>query len=410
MESVFFHIDVNSAFLSWTAIDLYQEALRNHTMEQYVDIRTIPAIIGGDASIRHGIVLAKSIPAKKYGIETAEPIASAVKKCPNLTVVAPNHSSYQAHSKEFISYLMTFCPVIEQVSIDECYMDFTPIAKDFDTPVHAANLIRQSISEKFGFTVNIGISDKKMLAKMASDFRKPDMTHTLFTSEIQKKMWPLPVSSLLMCGKSSQQVLRKLGIQTIGQLATTDLSLLTTHLKTHGKLLWEYANGIDTSKVDPIPAQAKGIGNSTTMSQDATTLEEMKPVIMMLCESVAERLRKHKYMAGTITVEIKYASFQSCSHQKALDTPVHTSSAIFETSMSLLQNLWNGDPVRLLGVRATKLTDENAPVQLDLFSYADASQKSEKEKRIDDLLDEVRSRYGRQAVTRGTLFQPENTQ
>lgn len=410
MESVFFHIDVNSAFLSWTAIDLYQEALHNHTTEQYVDIRTIPAIIGGDASVRHGIVLAKSIPAKKYGIETAEPIVSAVKKCPNLTVVAPNHSSYQAHSQEFISYLMTFCPVIEQVSIDECYMDFTPIAKDFDTPVHAADIIRQSISEKFGFTVNIGISDRKMLAKMASDFRKPDMTHTLFTSEIREKMWPLPVSSLLMCGKSSQQVLRKLGIQTIGQLATTDLSLLTTHLKTHGKLLWEYANGIDTSKVDPIPAQAKGIGNSTTMSQDATTLEEMKPVIMMLSESVAERLRKHKYLAGTITVEIKYASFQSCSHQKALDTPVHTSSAIFEISMSLLQNLWNGDPVRLLGVRATKLTDEDAPVQLDIFSYTDTSQKSEKEKRIDDLLDEVRSRYGRQAVTRGTLFHPENTQ
>lgn len=407
METIFFHIDVNSAFLSWTAIDQYQEALHSNTLAQYTDIRTIPAIIGGDSSTRHGIVLAKSIPAKKYGIETAESIVSAKKKCPNLTIVSPDHNSYCAHSKAFIEHLMTFCPIIEQVSIDECYMDFTPIAKDYDTPVTAANLIRKSVFEKFGFTVNVGISDKKVLAKMASDFKKPDMTHTLFTSEIKEKMWSLPVSSLFMCGKSSQEILKKLGITTIGQLATTDLSLLMTHLKSHGKLLWEYANGIDTAIVDPVPAQAKGIGNSTTMSQDATIIEDMKPVILSLCESVSNRLRQHKFLASTITLEIKYASFQSNSHQKALDTPTNTTSSIFMTSMSLLEELWNGEPVRLLGVRATKLVEEDAPIQLNLFSYTTELQKNEKEKKIDTALDEIRHKYGKQAVMRGTLFKKD---
>lgn len=404
MESIFFHIDVNSAFLSWTAIDQYKEALEAGTLDQYTDIRTIPAIIGGDTSTRHGIVLAKSIPAKKYGIETAQPIVAALKKCPNLTIVSPRHSSYHAHSKALMEHLMTFCPLIEQVSIDECYMDFTPIARDYDSPVTAANLIRKSVFEKFGFTVNVGISDKKVLAKMASDFQKPDKTHTLFSWEIKEKMWPLPVSSLLMCGKSSQEVLKKLGITTIGQLADSDPYFLQAHLKSHGKLLWEYANGIDDTGIELAPSQAKGIGNSTTMSQDAATIEEMKPVIMSLCESVSNRLRQQKFLAGTITVEIKYASFQSNSHQKALDTPTNTTSDIFMTSMSLLNELWNHEPVRLLGVRATKLTQEDAPTQLTLFSYSAQKQKNEKAKKIDAALDEIRNKYGKQAVTRGTLF------
>ncbi len=405
MDSIFFHIDVNSAFLSWTAIDLKKQAQLEGTMDTYVDLRDIPSIIGGDSSTRHGIVLAKSIPAKKYGINTAEPIASAIKKCPNLTIVQPSHSSYSEHSHRLMEYLSSYCPLIEQVSIDECYMDFTPIQNDFSSPVEAANIIKNGVRDTFGFTVNIGISNRKVLAKMASDFKKPDLVHTLFAHEIEAKMWPLPISSLLMCGRSSQETLRKLGITTIGELARCDKNLLLYHLKSHGQLLWEYANGIDSSVICPAPAPAKGIGNSTTMSKDAVNIEEMKPIILSLSESVSKRLRAIQSNAGTITVEIKYADFHSCSHQMALPAPDNTTSTIYESSMVLLQELWDGSPVRLLGVRATKLKEESAPVQLDLFSYQATKPQNERNKKLDQAIDSIRQKYGSGAIVRGTLLQ-----
>lgn len=404
MDSVFFHIDVNSAFLSWTAIDRRQKAVATNSLDSYVDLRDIPAIIGGDSSTRHGIVLAKSIPAKKYGITTGEPIVSALKKCPSLTIAPPDHRSYEVHSRALMKYLSSYCPIIEQVSIDECYMDFTPIACEYDSPLTAAHIIKDGVRENFGFTVNIGISDRKVLAKMASDFKKPDLVHTLYASEIQLKMWPLPVSSLFMCGKSSQETLKKLGISTIGELACTDKDLLAAHLKSHGILLWEYANGIDSSVVEHIPAQAKGIGNSTTMPKDATTIEEMKPVLLWLCESVSGRLREEHFRAGTITVEIKYSDFHSCSHQATLPSPDNTSTAIYQASLSLLSQLWNGTPVRLLGVRATKLSEETAPVQMNLFAYQNENKQSEKNQKLDKTIDAIRRKYGDSAIVRGSLL------
>ena len=404
MDSIFFHIDVNSAFLSWTAIDLKEQAQQQGTLDTYVDLRKIPSIIGGDSATRHGIVLAKSDLAKKHGINTAEPIVSAIKKCPNLTIAPPNHSSYSKHSHQLMNYLCSYCPLIEQVSIDECYMDFTPIRNDFSSPIEAATIIKNGVRDTFGFTVNVGISNRKVLAKMASDFKKPDLVHTLFAEEIETKMWPLPISSLLMCGRSSQETLKKLGITTIGELARCDKTLLQYHLKSHGLLLWEYANGIDSSTVCTVPAPAKGIGNSTTMPKDVTSIEEMKPVILRLSESVSKRLRSIQSNAGTITVEIKYANFHSCSHQMALDTPDNTTNTIYESSMELLKELWDGTPVRLLGIRATKLKEESAPVQLDLFSYQAPKPQTERNKKLDLAIDSIRQKYGSEAIVRGSLL------
>lgn len=409
LNQIFFHIDVNSAFLSWTAIDQKKKAVADGTMDSYIDIREIPAIIGGDSSTRHGIVLAKSIPAKKYNISTAETIVSAIKKCPSLTIVPPDHNSYKEHSHALMEYLSSYCPIIEQVSIDECYMDFTPISKDYASPQEAADIIRNGVRDTFGFTVNIGISDRKMLAKMASDFRKPDRTHTLYSYEIQSKMWPLPISSLFMCGRSSQETLKKLGITTIGDLACSDKELILYHLKSHGKLLWEYANGIDSSAVQYISSPAKGIGNSTTLPKDVSNINELRPVLLQLCESVSKRLRQVHSVAGTVTVEIKYHNFQSCSHQMALREPANTSTILYETSLSLLNDLWNGEPVRLLGVRATKLKDESAPIQLDLFSYQAQSKKSEKSKKLDQAMDAIRQKYGDNAIVRGSLLSMPNS-
>ena len=255
MKQIIFHIDVNSAFLSWSA----QKRLEKGDP---VDLRTIPSIVGGDQELRHGVVLAKSVPARRYGILTGEPIVNALRKCPSLTIEPPDHKLYHEKSRALMAFLSRICPEIEQLSVDECFMDFTPIRNRFPSPEQAAETIKNRIRDTFGFTVNIGISDKKVLAKMASDFKKPDLVHTLYSSEIEEKMWPLPVSSLYMCGKSSTQALRKLEIRSIGDLARADRDVLSSHLKSHGLMLWEFANGIDDSVVVSAPEQAKGIGNS----------------------------------------------------------------------------------------------------------------------------------------------------
>jgi len=394
-DRIFFHIDVNSAFLSWSA-------LTHLAAGESPDLRTIPSIVGGDMATRHGVVLAKSIPAKAYGITTGEPVINAFRKCPNLTSVAPDHNLYREMSRKLMDYLALFCPDIEQVSIDECYMDYTPIASKYASPEAAATLIKDSIYDKFGFTVNIGISDRKVLAKMASDFKKPNLVHTLYSWEIQKKLWPLPVSSLFMCGHSSVETLKKLGILTIGDLASTDVKILESHLKSHGLMLWRYANGVDESDLFSEPAKAKGIGNSTTLTADAHTGEDAKKHLLMLAESVSKRLRTAHQLAGLVCTEIKYNNFQSVSHQSLLDTPSASTDIIYHKACALFDELWDGTPIRLLGIRTTKLVEETAPVQMNLFDYQ--APVSERQKKLDAALDRIRTRFGNDAIKRGSLL------
>ncbi len=394
MKQIIFHIDVNSAFLSWTSID------RLSAGED--DLREIPAIIGGDTSTRHGIVLAKSIPAKAYGIQTGEPVVNALRKCPNLVMVSPNHNRYKEHSAKLMAFLSDICPDIEQVSIDECYMDYSPIADKYSSPEVAANIIKDAVYEKFGFTVNVGISDKKVLAKMASDFKKPNLVHTLYSHEIREKLWPLPVSELFTCGKSSTQTLQKLGICTIGELARTDLSILESHLKSHGRTLWNFANGRDDSTVETKQAKAKGIGNSTTLAQDITTKEDARKVLLELSESVGKRLRVSHCMAEAVCTEIKYNNFRSVSHQMLLDTPTASTDTIYRHACILFDELWDETPIRLLGVRTTKLVEEDTPIQLNLFDYQ--APVSEKQQKLDEALDSIRARYGKDAIKRGSLL------
>ncbi len=393
--SIIFHIDVNSAFLSWTALNRLREG-------HEVDLRQIPSIIGGDMAKRHGVVLAKSIPAKAYGIVTGEPVVNAFRKCPNLVNVPPDHALYERMSHALMEYLSNICPDIEQVSIDECYMDYTPISGKYSSPEAAAAFIKDSVFEKFAFTVNVGISDRKVLAKMASDFKKPNLVHTLYSWEIQLKLWPLPVSSLFMCGHSSVETLHKLGILTIGDLAAADPSILTAHLKSHGLTLWQYANGKDSSAVLSEPVKAKGIGNSITLPSDAKTREDARRALLHLSESVGERLRASHQLAGLVCTEIKYNTFQSVSHQTVLEVPSASTDLIYEKACSLFDELWNGAPIRLLGVRTTKLVQEDEPLQLSIFDYDHP--QSQKQQKLDAALDQIRSRYGKDAVKRGSLL------
>ncbi len=423
MEPIIFHIDVNSAYLSWSALSLLEKG-------ENTDLRKIPAIIGGDMEKRHGVVLAKSIPAKKYGVTTGEPIVNALRKCPTLTIQPPDHHLYHARSEELMQLLRDVCPDIEQVSVDECFMDYTPIQKLYDSPVTAAHSIREQIWERFGYTVNIGVSDVKMLAKMASDFSKPDKVHTLFSWEIREKMWPLSVASLFMCGKSSVQTLNKLGIRTIGDLAQADRQILSAHLKSHGVMLWEYANGIDPSKVVPVPEEAKGIGNSITLSKDVTERRQAVRTLLSLSESVGGRLRAAGQLAGMVSVEIKYSSFRSVSHQTSLFSHTDSTQLIYETSCRLFDELWDGSPIRLLGIRTSRLAGAGEPSQLSLFDLEirqpqkppgcpessgpgmSAPSSRQKLEALDKTLDQIRQKYGKDAVVRGSLLKensPDNS-
>lgn len=303
-----------------------------------------------------------------------------------------------------MEFLLNYTPDIEQVSVDECYMDFTGIAAKYPSPVEAALEIKNAVYEKFGFTVNIGISSNKLLAKMASDFEKPNKVHTLFPQEIQVKMWPLPVSELYMAGKSSVEVLKKLEIQTIGELAQTDPRILELHLKSHGRTLWEFANGIGDATVHAEESAAKGIGNSTTLSKDAKTEEEAKEVLLWLAESVGRRLRKAEQKAGMVSVEIKYHDFKTASHQKQLSRATNADQVLYENACELFRELWNEQPIRLLGIRTSKLVEESAPEQLTIFDMQLEKPKDEKHKKLDQALDEIRKRFGEDAVKRGTFL------
>lgn len=397
MKQIIFHIDVNSAFLSWTAITRLADGAS-------IDLREIPAIIGGDIEQRHGVVLAKSIPAKAYGITTGEPVVNAVRKCPGLTIIPPDHNMYEEKSRVLMDFLCGICPDIEQASIDECYMDFTSVAHLYSSPEAAAASIKDDILRRFGFTVNIGISDKKVLAKMASDFKKPNLVHTLYTQEIEKKLWPLPVSSLFMCGRSSIDTLHKLGILTIGELAHADPAILSSHLKSHGILLWRYANGMDDSVVMSEPARRKGVGSSTTLSHDVTERNEAAGTLLALAESVGRSLRDSHEAAGLICTEIKYSSFQTVSHQTTLPAPTASTELIYQTALSLFDAVWNQTPIRLLGIRASHLTSDSEPIQLSLFDITADAPANEKQKKLDAALDSIRSRYGKASVVRGSLL------
>ena len=397
MTPIIFHIDVNSAYLSWTAV----EQLKNGSA---VDLREIPAIIGGDQKSRHGVVLAKSPAAKRYGIRTGEPVANAFRKCPDLVMYPPDHKMYREKSRLLMEYLRTFTKEIEQVSVDECYMDFISIAGRYHSPVDGALEIKDGIKERFGFTVNIGISTNKLLAKMASDFRKPDRIHTLFPEEIQVKMWPLPIGELYMAGRSSVETLKKLEINTIGDLAQADPELIALHLKSHGKMLWEFANGRGRDVVQAEPEEAKGIGNSTTLRADAETEEEVYAVFGELAQSVGRRLKKAGKKAGMVSMEIKYHDFRTISHQMQLEKPSNDPELLKDTAYSLFLEVWSGEPVRLLGIRTSKLADESEPEQLSIFDIEMPPEPDEKHKRLKKAMDELNARFGEGAVVKASLM------
>lgn len=391
---VIFHIDVNSAYLSWEAV--YGISVR----KDEVDLREVPSIIGGDESKRRGIVLAASIPAKKKGIRTAETVREALNKCPDLIIRPPCHGLYEKFSEAFLKEALEFSPVLEKFSIDEVFLDMTETAGQYESPYEAACLLKDRIYEKLGFTVNIGVAPNKLLAKMASDFEKPNKVHTLFQEEIPAKMWPLPVENLFSVGPATKKKLHSLGIRTIGELAHMNPELLRSHIgNKHGMLIYEYANGIDRAPVEAGQADSKGYGNSVTLPSDVDSLEESDVVLLSLAESVASRLRADRVKTSCITVEIKDCHFRRSSHQRKLSVPTDITDEIVQAAKKLYRECFRGVSVRLIGLRATDISSVEFS-QMDLFG----DQKKEKLRRLDQSIDAIRNRYGRDAVQRATFL------
>ena len=392
MSRIIFHIDVNSAFLSWTAVDRLNKG-------EAIDLRTIPSIVGGDRENRHGIVLAKSTPAKKFGIVTGEPIAMALRKCPVLVCVPPDFPLYSQNSRAMFEILSDYSDRVEQFSIDEGFLEYTGMERLLGPPLETAERIRQRIRAELGFTVNIGVSCNKILAKMAGELEKPDKLITLFPEEMEEKLWPLPVEELFMVGRRTSPRLREMGIRTIGDLAKYPPPLLEKEFKSYGRMLHAYANGIDDSPVVPESEaeELKSIGNSTTTSFDVEDRETSYKILLALSETVSMRLRGHKLCAQEIAVTLKSADFKVYSHQKQLVNAVDCTNAVYETAKEIFDEVWKKEPLRLLGVRAGKLCTEDC-VQLSILE-----EDWSKQKKADAAMDAIRLKYGKNTVRRSTF-------
>ena len=390
MEKQILHVDVNNAFLSWTAVEMLKQGSE-------IDIRQIPAIIGGDESKRSGIVLAKSMKAKECGVKTADTIYQARIKCPNLKIFPSNFPIYRKYSNQLYELLLEYTDKIERFSIDECFLDMTNYLRN-DTLLNKGYEINRRVREELGFTVNVGVANNKLLAKMASDFTKPDRVHTLWKEEIPQKMWTLPVSELFMLGKKTVPKLYNMQIKTIGDLARTDKTKLEKKFGKHGILMWEYANGIDSSEVKYLPEKPKCIGNSVTLPKNISDMDKLEEIVLTISEQVAYRLRKEKLYANTVNVQLRTKNFEDTSHQKKLPEATDTTKQIYMTAKELLHEMYRkGQEIRLVGVRVDNLTYRKDE-QISLFN----TNKNEKQEKLDKVIDQLKNKYGYNAVTRAT--------
>ena len=390
MNRIIYHVDVNSAFLSWEAV------YRLYHLGGKLDLRTIPSAVGGDQEKRHGIILAKSGPSKRYGIQTGESVMEAKRKCPELVLVPPNYELYNRSSKAFIRHLERYSDKIEQYSIDEAFIDMTGCTSD---PVGTAHRLKDEIRSELGFTVNIGVAENKLLAKMASELKKPDMVHTLWSHEIPTKMWPLPIGELFYVGHASKRKLAAMGVKTIGDLAKMDRKYVTAVMKSHGTLIHQYANGIDYSEVVTAPPPNKGYGNSLTTPKDVQDADLAKLYLLSLAETVSARLRADGAKVRVISISLRDYNLRFTGHQTTLFTPTDLTLEIYDAACRCFDELWDGIPLRHLGIHTGQVTTEQSR-QLYFFDKVDY----EKQKKAEMAVDQLRKRFGQDVVMRASFL------
>jgi len=390
------HLDVNNAFLSWTAINLLN-------IGEKVDIRLIPAVIGGDEAARRGVVLAKSNIAKQFGIKTGETIYQAKKKCPQIRIFPTKHEIYKEYSDKLYNLLLTYTNKVERFSIDECFIDFSDIIKSKKDFLKLAVELSEKIKKELGFTVNIGLSDNKILAKMASDFEKPDKIHTLYKEEIESKLWNLPIEELFMVGKKSAIKLKSIGIIKIKDLALYNKKMLIKRFGKFGATIWDNANGLNNEEVIYEEELPKSIGNSITLPKDYNNVIELENVLLSLAEKVGYRIRKYNLKAYTIGIQLKTSEFVIFSHQKKLSTPTNNTHDIYAEAKDLLNKLYKNQSIRLIGIKLDNLTNN----EFNQISMFDKTLNKEKNLKLDNVIDKIKDKYGYDSITLGSIIKKD---
>lgn len=398
-QKIIYHIDVNSAFLSWTA------AYRVKVLGDSFDLRTVPSAISGDKAARHSIILAKSIPAKAFGIQTGEPLFQALKKCPSLIVENPDYSLYVEASRKFIALLQEVAPVVEQYSIDEAWVDMTGTEHIYGSPVQAAEMLKNRIRDELGFTVNIGVSTNKLLAKMAGEFKPHDRVHTLFPEEISSKLWPLPVKELFFVGPATQSKLEPIGITTIGDIARADPALLKSRLGKHGELLWNYANGRMTDDITAESILNKGYGNSMTTPFDVADTTTAHRVLLSLCETVGMRMRKDRQMGCCVSVHIRTNQFVDFSRQTQLSSVTNVTTELHQAACQVFDKVWDRKTsIRQLGISVGRVTRDGYR-QYNIFD----EYKYDRLSKLDTTIDAIREKYGEDCIFRACFINDKFT-
>ncbi len=392
MKRIIMHVDVNNAFLSWTAVKLLNNGYD-------CDIRLKEAVIGGDESSRHGIVLAKSPVAKKRGVKTAETLMSARRKCHHLEIFPPDYHWYQEMSNKMFDLIRKYTPDIEIISIDECFIDYTKVQNLYGDPIKFAYKIKDEIYETLGFTVNVGIANNKLCAKMASDFTKPNKVHTLFMEEIEEKMFPLDVGDLYGVGRKTTDKLHQLNIDTIATLAHTDVNYLYKYFKNQAQVLVDKANGIDDSEVISKAEERKGISNSVTFSYNLTKMSDIINKLSALIENVAIALRKEEKYAKVVGVTLRDKNFHNKSHQRKFKTATNNTDEILKVAKELVYEMWDEEPIRLIGVSLSGLTSS---VQHQISLFEDVKEK-ETSSNLDKVIDNLKLQYGSKIIHKASL-------
>ena len=387
MERIVFHIDVNNAFLSWTAIDLLNKGYDK-------DVRNYVAVVGGDEKNRTGIVLAKSAPAKKLGIVTGDNLYSVKRKCPDVLVFPPNYKFYQMKSDSLFSLLSSYTPDIEIASIDECYLDYSGVKRLYGDELEFASMLKEKIKKELGFTVNIGIANNKLCAKMASDFSKPDKIHTLYNHEIEKKMYPLVIDDLFGIGKSTAKKLHDIGIHKIGDLANCDAFILKRIFKNRAVDMINRAKGISDELVNSSNDIPKGISNEITLSEDVNDINLLNNYLYILSQFVSQRLLNLDKYGTVVAVILKDSNFNRKNHQKKLKNPINSTDDIYNVASLLLKEMYKGEDIRLIGLRIDNFSDD-LNYQYSLFDSNDNDG-------IDEVINNINKKYGKNAVKRAS--------
>ncbi len=393
MERVILHCDLNCFYASVELLG-------------HPDLRDIPTAVCGDPTSRHGIILAKNEPAKKYGVKTAETIWQAKKKCPALVLLPPHHDLYREFSRRVNAVYDQYTDLVEPFGIDESWLDVTHSLHLFGgSGREVADTLRDRIREELGLTLSVGVSFNKVFAKLGSDYKKPDATTVISPGNWRDLVWPLPVGDLLYVGAAARDILHQYGVETIGQLAACRPEMLETLMGKMGVQLYEYANGLDR---DPVRARCeeeavKSIGNGTTFPQNLTTEQQVRRGVSVLADSVASRLRRHGLYAGGVQLTVRDPQFRDRSRQRQFSAPTHLIRDLTEAAMALAREIWRPpDPIRALTVTAIHLVREReAYEQVDLFNAA-AAPKKERQEKLEAAMVKIRGKYGAGAISYGS--------